>query len=69
MNTGTVRSVTNDGEQNLTEWENFVRAYCRTHHRKFTDVMEDSMLIELLNVQWLKSRNRQRNKPKLDWKT
>lgn len=63
MNNDNACSAAETAERNLINWENFVRAYCRANKREYEEVMKDSVLVEMLNVQWLRTKDRLGAKP------
>lgn len=50
--------LADDGESLLESWENFLRMYCQMHQLSYSKVIENPVLIELINVIWLRSRGK-----------
>ena len=55
MNNDTEWSAAQAAEQNLISWERFVRTYCLANEREYSVVMKDPVLVEQLNIQWLRA--------------
>jgi hypothetical protein len=47
-----------DGESPLESWENFLRMYCQNYQLSYPEVLANTVLIEQLNVLWLRSRQK-----------
>lgn len=50
--------LADDGESPLESWENFLRMYCKRYQLSYPEVIADPVLIEQLNVIWLRSREK-----------
>jgi hypothetical protein len=55
MNTDT--TLNSEPEDNFKSFQKFVRKYCAANGRTEHDVMQDSILVELLNIQWLRTKS------------
>jgi hypothetical protein len=58
MNVNVVGSAAEEADRNLQSWEEFVNAYCAESNSSYREVMEDPVLVELLNIRWLRTRSR-----------
>jgi hypothetical protein len=52
--------LADDRESPLESWENFLRMYCKSYQLSYPEVIADPVLIEQLNVIWLRSREKSR---------